>query len=441
MDEPVEGQQSGLNIYTQIAVCFAVDDDSVYPKITAILEDGLKRLAENFPWIAGQVVNEGASEGNTGVFKIRPLKETPPLVIKDLRSDSSAPTMQGLKGANFPFRMLDESVVAPRPTLPIDPALASEPEPVFITQATFIRGGLVLTFLGQHQTLDGIGQTQIIHLLSKACRDEPFTAEEITTGNMPKHNIIPLFDHDIPDSEVAAFRKTEPVGRAPADPPKCGWAYFNFPASSLSSLKSLAMKTIKSGFVSTDDAVTAFIWQSVSRIRASRVNHEEEVRSARAIDIRKFLNVPQTFPGLCQSMTYNSFNLKKLIDAPLGEVASAFRSSADPQMVVNKFRAFATVLDRSADKSVFSFTGSSEPYKDIFFSSWVKMDLYKNDFGLGLGKPECVKRPQFTPVESLMYLMPKTPNGDVALAICLREEDMEKLRADETFTKYATYTP
>jgi trichothecene 3-O-acetyltransferase len=55
---------------------------------------------------------------------------------------------------------------------------------------------------------------------------------------------------------------------------------------------------------------------------------------------------------------------------------------------------------------------------------------------LGLGKPEAVRRPQFEPVESLM---PRTLDGEIAVAICLRDKDMERLRAGEEFAKYGMY--
>jgi hypothetical protein len=72
-------------------------------------------------------------------------------------------------------------------------------------------------------------------------------------------------------------------------------------------------------------------------------------------------------------------------------------------------------------------------------SSWAKVDCCELDFNLGLGRPEAVRRPQFQPVESLIYLMPRTLGGEVAVAICLRDEDMERPGADEEFAKYGRH--
>ncbi|OHF01590.1 trichothecene 3-O-acetyltransferase [Colletotrichum orchidophilum] len=440
MNEPIEilGQQPGLKIYTQIAVCFSVEDDHSYANITKTLSIGLKRLTASFPWVAGQIVNEGASDGNTGIFKIAPHEATPPFIIKDLRTDSSAPSMQDMKIANFPFSMIDESIVCPRPTLPIDPTLVGKPEPVFIIQATFIRGGLILAFLGHHQVLDGTGQGQLIKLLSKACEHEGFTEEEVATGNLTRHNIIPLLEgySGGPETDAMIIKPSTTPSRALAT---CSWAYFDFSSASLSALKSLASETVKSGYITTDDAVTAFVWQSISRIRAKRLSPDDESKLARAVNVRGYMGIPQTFPGLIQSMTNNSMTIKNLVERPLGEAASLLRSTVDPETLSYGVRALATLIDQAVDKSIFSFTGALRLDRDLAFSSWAKLDLYEQDFGLELRKPESVRRPQFTPVESLGYLLPKAPDGSIALAVCLRDEDMKELKRDELWLKYTNY--
>ena len=114
----IVGQQPSLGIYTQICLCYPVADPASQPAIVETLRAGLERVSASFPWIAGQVVNEGAGENSSGLFKIVPFERTPRLVVKDLTHDASAPTMEALRYAEFPMRMLDESVVTPRRTLP-----------------------------------------------------------------------------------------------------------------------------------------------------------------------------------------------------------------------------------------------------------------------------------------------------------------------------------
>lgn len=443
------GQQSLLNIYTQICLCFPVPDASSHTAIIDTLMNGLERLSASFPWVAGQVVNEGSVQGNTGIFKIKSLDKTPRLVVKDLTNDPSIPTMDAIRQARFPFRMLDETIIAPRNTIP-SPEESVLEIPVFVVQANFITGGLLLTFVGQHQTMDMTGQGQIIHLLSKACRNEPFTSKELSSGNLVRRNLIPLLDDSYKPGPELAHQIVKPTpsdpisnGSAPSPPIESTWTYFNFSSTSLTALKSLATKTITdpSSFISTDDTLSAFIWQAVIRARLPRLDPTAESTLARAVDVRHSLDIPQTYPGLVQNMTYNKYTFQKLIEEPLGGIASQLRSTLDPKTLAYNTRALATFLNRTPDKNTISVTATLDVSTDIMLSSWAKVDCYDLDFNLGLGKPEAVRRPHFVPFESLIYLMPKALDGEIAVAICLRNEDIERLKADEELAKYGTYIP
>ena len=61
------------------------------------------------------------ARGNSGVFKIKQWENSTRLVVKDRRHDPSIPTMDALRQANFPFTMLDESIIAPRKNPPRKP--------------------------------------------------------------------------------------------------------------------------------------------------------------------------------------------------------------------------------------------------------------------------------------------------------------------------------
>ncbi|EYE97743.1 putative trichothecene 3-O-acetyltransferase [Aspergillus ruber CBS 135680] len=434
----VLGQQPFLKIYTQICLCFSMPDNDSDSTIIHTLTNGLERLTASFPWIAGQVVNEGASEDNTGIFKIKPLENIPRLVIKDLRNDLSIPTMDSLRQAKFPMSMLDEEIICPCRTLPLPGTL--DEFPVFLVQANFITGGLLLSMVAEHGAMDMTGQGQIIRLLSKACRNESFTAEELSTGNLCRHDIIPLLDSYEPGPELS-YQITRLPSTPPAPPAKSTWAYFSFQPSSLAALKYFTMQTVPTGYISTDDALTALIWQSVTRARLPRLNPETNSTFARAVDVRRFLDIHQTYPGLIQNMTYHTNVLQSLVYEPLGVIASRLRLAVNPNTSTLGYdsRALATFLARSPDKTIFSFSANLDLSTDMMLSSWARVECYDLDFGLGLGCSEAVRRPQFDPFESLVYLLPKTPEGEITAAICLRDEDMQRVRVDVEFMRYAKY--
>lgn len=435
------GQQPRINrLYTQLTFCFLLPDDSSNLQLELIntLTTGLERLSANFPWIAGQVVKEHGS------FKIKPFKKTPRLVVKDFRHDGSVPNWDNLRQANFPFGMLDEFTIAPCKTLADESASEL---PVFLIQANFISGGLLLTFNGQHGTMDMTGQGQIIHLLAKACRNKPFTPSELSVGNMDRQNIIPLLDDCAPGPELdhQISKDTPEGGNQPANlqsqPPNCTWAYFIFPTTSLAALKSFAMKAVPpDSFVSTDDVLSAFTWQSITRARLPRLRTPSTLTStlSRNIDVRRHLSIPSTYPGLISNATIHTSAIDALLREPLGKLAAQLRSALDPESLAYKTRALATLITRGNAERV-SFAGTSNPELDVRLSSWAKENCYHLDFGFG--KPEAVRRPRFTEGarQGLVYFLPRTLDGEIAVGICLSDEDLERLRGDEEFARFGTY--
>ena len=171
------GQPPSLALYINNCVCFPMTDDRSFPDIVAKLSVGFERLTASFPWVTGQVINEGAKEGHFGVFKIKKSHETSRLITKDLRGDSGVPSMETLRQAKFPISMLDERVFSARRVVPqTDSALVTKP--VLLLQANFVKGGFFLTFSGHYQTMDGTGEGLIMDLFDKACRNQAFTKEE-----------------------------------------------------------------------------------------------------------------------------------------------------------------------------------------------------------------------------------------------------------------------
>lgn len=234
MELDILGQQPLLNIYTQISWVYSVPDESAHQGIIQTLNDGLERLHNSFPWTAGHVVAEGVAEGQSGTRKIKALADPPRVIVKDLRHDSAVPTFAEMKQAGYPMSMLDEDTICPRKTIPLGNDPIGE---VFMVQANFIKGGLILSFVGIHSAMDMTGQEQVIALFNKACRGEPFTAEELRIGNMERHNLFPLLDDSYAPGPEIANQINKPSGATPAAPPPCSWVYCLFPAPSFSTLK------------------------------------------------------------------------------------------------------------------------------------------------------------------------------------------------------------
>ena len=64
--------------------------------------------------------------------------------------------------------------------------------------------------------------------------------------------------------------------------------------------------------------------------------------------------------------------------------------------------------------------------KDIILSSWAHHPIYRLEFGQ-LGKPDFCRRPKMSVCPDLAYLMPRTREGDIDVAVCLTPDEVEAL--------------
>ncbi|KAL1856618.1 hypothetical protein Plec18170_003587 [Paecilomyces lecythidis] len=445
------GQQPKINrLYTNITLCFPLpgDSDSPIKAIGETLTKGLGRLSASFPWVAGKVVQD--DDGN---FKIQPFEKSPQFIYRDdhYGNPQDVPDWTILERAKFPFSMLDEPSIAPKKTVMV--SNEESPTPVFLIQANLISRGLLLTFSAQHGSMDMRGQAQVMHLLAKACRDEPFTNLELHSGNMDRKNIIPLLngsdlgpDRWIPMNTVSEGDKTKTFSMKSQQQPEndCTWAYFLFQDASLNTLKSIALTTTPlGGFVSTDDALSAFVWQSITRARLPRIAKTNTIQYnstlSRNVDVRRHFGIPDSYPGLVTTATIHTAAIDVLLQESLGTLAADLRSALNPTSLKHKTCRLATIISENKNSDMASFVPKGVPELDVRISSWAKENCSSLDFGFG--KPVAVRRPRFREGarEGLVYFLPKSLDGEIAVGICLRNEDMEQLKTDQQFSKFGTF--
>ncbi|KAI0975462.1 hypothetical protein F4678DRAFT_420342 [Xylaria arbuscula] len=225
--------------------------------------------------------------------------------------------------------------------------------------------------------MDGTGQAQVIALFSKACRDESFTAEELRIGNLAAENVVRLLDSSwTPGAEleynIVKQEQSQPGPGRIQDkiPMELGvWSYFDFSASSLRTLKSEATQTLPpiSSYVTTDDALTTLVWQAIARARLPRSTDTAEMLLARAVDLRRYLDIPETHPGIVQNMTYHGFSMERVAHSPLGVLAADLRAAVDPKTsnLAYNGRSLATLISRTPDKTKISFLAGYDPSRDV----------------------------------------------------------------------------
>lgn len=424
------GQQERINhIYTQLTLCFPIphDTETTRSEVLADLNRGLSQLAADFPWTAGQV-----SRGEDGVFRIRPSQQhlTSRLVVKDFRNDAAFPDWDELQANGFPFRSLDEDVIAPCSTV-VDPGACLA---VLLVQANFIRNGLLLTVNAQHGSMDMAGLGQVIALLAKAMRGEAFSKEEIERGNTKRTGWIPPLEDTAssgPQPQGETSVRGDDAPDRTADGPLL-WAYLGFTGEDLERLRQCTAaadsRRVPSPAPSRDDALTALVWRAIARARAPGPGDPGAARTTltRNVDARRHFGLPPRYPGCVVGSTSHASAVGALLSRrPPGSVAAELRAALrDAGALRHGLRARATARAGSL-----SATGGAG--LDVKVSSWAKEAVYGLDFGPLFGRPAAVRRPRFSKGarEGLVYFLPKTADGEVVVGVCLWEEDMQRFKA------------
>lgn len=422
------GQQSSAGVQTPFLFLYPLLPESDVDALLQTLSIGLETLSRSFPWVAGNIID------GEGVFKIRSARPLPSIVLKDQREHPSVSPLSVMAGEHFPIKYLDESLLCPLNVLE-SAEREEDRSQVLSIQLNLIKGGLVLAICGHHQALDGTGMEQVVYLLDKACRGEAFTEEELRVGNMARADIVPLLPDNWEPGEGSPYLPPPSSPTAPKEEEEVEleWTSFSFTPDSLAQLKVEASLHLADGaYISTNDALTALIWQTLSRARLPRLPPSTTCRIGRAINPRPHLGIPSNYPGFISNMAYTTLSLTEVSQRPLSHIASVLRTDLDSNLE-HTTREFATLIHRAKDKNTVSLIAKLDLDTDLMLSSWTNLRCPSFDFGLGLGKPVAFRRPKMAPVPSLVFLL---PGGNVAM--CLRVDDLPRLKEDQHFMRYAT---
>lgn len=434
--------------YVRFLIAFSTS--SPPPTIEHALRVALTQLTDAFPYLAGQVVI-GSEDQKP---RIVAYQDTIELVVKNVRDD--VPSMDELRKAKFPFSMLDGRLLAPdiAHSRKVGP---DEVAPVLTLQASFVKGGVLLGLYGNHCQMDMAGMAVIIRLLAKTLNGEPFTETELAQVNQARTDAIPLLDDSITDEMLApelddVLAKPHSFTTQGAALPPSRWVYLNFSDTSLKRLKDDAArtKTPDIPFLTTDDALCAFLWQRINR---ARQNTQPSV-FGRVASLRRLFGLGNYYVGNMCDIVYirHDDEAEPIWETPLGVVASRLRRRLLPDRDAENRRhmqVLATALHRArgADRDRLIFGANLDFGRDLYVSSVTKVaPVCEWSFGPVLGVPEAGRRPNL-PDNTLLGFVVSMPRargeageeGDLAVAACLSDDDIDMLKRDELVAEYAAF--
>lgn len=439
----VLGQWPQLKTYNHGVALFKLKDGVSRETLQSEVEKATDKVTTAIPWLGERVVHKDVQPGNSGRFETAPWPEEskPSSIVRVRDCSDELPSYEEFLQAEMPVQWLKADLLCPVPGFPqtYDESRIGG-APACLVQITWIKGGLLINFSNHHNVMDGTGLFQFIALFALALNGRDFPAEMIEQGNRDRSTVVPLYPADQEIKDHSFLRAAPPAAPAslPAPSSPAKWLALRFHKEAIAGIK--AMATDPAGydksvpFVSTGDGVSALYWKTLAKARISAgVDSSTTSKFSRTIDARSAVGVPFSYMG---QMVYSSatwLTLKELSELPLSTIASMLRKNLNDANTEYAVRSYATFLAGEPDKSKLAYTGPFNRATDISSSSMAQAALVLK-FGV-LGVPNYIRRPNLAPIPGTLYFYPPDSSGDLNLLVCLNDEELKFLQADEIWGK------
>ena len=430
--------------FNQYAVYFRLNE-TIKETAAVILRVGLERTLSQARHYVGTI--EKDPEGGHSFVKKK--DSTVRFIVQwlDTPEDSAKyPSLDDFEQANFCSVTLGDLDLwsVPPMTYGEKPEAHSDNRPVVSAfKANFIRGGLILMMHHHHYANDVMGWTGFTHQLAENCY--------AAFNNTP----FPTWNPSCLD--LSRFTKPNPPEKLKIDGPPLPQRHpshkaaqsllFHLPKSKAALLKTLA--TPPSGSrISTYDAFSAFIWRTLTRLRAPVFNPSpaSHLFWSEAVDMRRRLHSPRVYPRIQHNVMFaarsdtarvSPLTVEEVLNAPLWRVAGYIRRLTDSVTQEDLNR----TLDEVAavrDKTGLNIRIDSYPPMSILQTDHRDADVVEADFGFG--KLLGYRHPLGRVTEGLVVVYP--PRGGQGedegpeIAICYEKALAEGLTEDEEFGRY-----
>ena len=354
------------------------------------------------------------------------------------------------------------------PTDLIIPTRLGQSTQVMFAQANILRGGVLLVFAIHHCVMDETGLFNVIRVWSEFCRGADgmkLVQRDWTDRELLSHGTGNGRFEDHPEYSLLPEGKPTPMYFSEGS--DVGTAILFFSDESLDRLKHIAAQADEgkkangingskakrdSAWISTNDAVCAFLWCSISSARTSSnsdINNETPTMFNMAVDGRLRLSppippnyvgnvvavskAPTTFTTVLRSTNTSNIALAALhIRNSLAAIDDAYIK--DIIQMVNS----VSDLNRLAPR------GYSSHGRNLGCSSWAKQQYYSLDWGQALGG-RCERlRWRSIKTDGIFVIFPRIPStggaaGGLEVVLGLQKDHLKCLLEDKEFMRFAEW--
>ncbi|KAI0377958.1 transferase family-domain-containing protein [Hypomontagnella monticulosa] len=433
--------------YNNYALFFRLEDKDK-PKAAAILKEGLERTLSQVRHLCGTIEKDpewGYSftkkKDSTVQFIVQWLddpKDNYPSFDDIHKANYGAPTLGDLNLWSVPPMTYGEKPEAHIDGSPLVSAF----------KANFIRGGLVFIMHHHHYANDVMGWAAELHQLAMNCN--------------AILNKTPFPDWDLANNDLSRLTKKEPPMdqkvEGPPEPQRhpdqvLGQSLlFHLPKSKAAELKKLASPN-DGTWISTYDAFNAFIWRTLTRVRAPVFKPEmsDKIFWCEAIDMRRRFHSPKCPPLIQHNVMFLASSptcpaqqptVAELISEwPLSKIAYYIRQMTNSctQESLDQALEYAATIK---NKSGLSVRIDSKPPMSILVTDHRDANVTAADFGFA--RPETYRHIMDQVTEGVIIVYPPRkagPESDegVEIAISYEKRLAQTLIDDPEWNKYFEY--
>ncbi|KAJ5476929.1 hypothetical protein N7475_002658 [Penicillium sp. IBT 31633x] len=421
-------------------------------EVARVVQAGYRGLTQRLPEVACEAVPD-VTATQRGVMKFERQENhgADKISVKDLR-ESFGSDYAELKKKFFPVALFDADTFCPQSIWPS----AGDRLPISVVQASFIHGGLILTWCILHMAGDGATFYTWTKIWAEECRRlqrldilDPVQLPEAIRKDREQvmrpsgRNAGRLEDHP----EYTLLPVTPP-----GPPPKMTslshrGQIFYFSPESLAALKAdaspiNASKPSDQKWISTNDALSALLWLTVMAVQSPLEDLEGKPVSIFniALDGRQRTD-PKVHPA-----TLGCFLEYVAVSVPIRQMLTTL-NVADLAIEIRKaiLRAdnqftddVIALVEQLEDVDRLVPTAFLDvPGFNCVQTSWLTFQLYGLEWGPLLGNIQAVRVPHVGCINGAQVVLPVLPNGGMEILVGVEQTCLDRVLNDPLFNKYA----
>ena len=445
-------EQISPQAYTRVILCFRLQNGVTQEDVTQFLRESLITTAAKIPVLNSLAVTVTDSNGR----QTKDLREAEidKFTVKDLTGSSL--DYGEIRSQGFPSQVFDGETTCRTGVF----AVPGSPVPVFLAQANYITGGLILGLSVWHGALDGTAITEVLRQWAQNCRalqypeDKDHKVSTLSVGAFDKSRLSKVSiskEVSIKDHPEFLLLPKVPASPPPAATRALKTQIFHISPASVSTLKDVASPKnasspqVEYSWISTHTAISALIWRSVM---IATYAHEQPIPDsvsifASPLDARKRMEPPLASDLLASAWCFHDSRLpiKPLLEATLADIALVVRKSTD-KIDAQYIEALITMIDGIQNRSLLMPTVFTDVLKTCWMlTSWARFPIYDFDWGTAMGgrceRVRSVSSGMFNGMHVLLPELPAEMGGGLEIVVGLEDDVMDRLKEDPVWTRFA----